>query len=187
MAEIDIRDAALADFLPESIASEPDMIALALSLDPELQLIAGAVIEALTLPNIANIAAVNGYSHAIETLDEIGWAFRLNELTVWGAMTAGQKAAFLSHNPTSGIFYFMKRSGTPYAVKRIFSILTDLGLIGAGQLIEWWEEAATPNTYRIVVSGAFGPNTAMIQAYIREWCYRFARASQYLDAVDVTP
>lgn len=130
---IDLRDATLSllDFLPESIASDPEIIALSLAIDPELRSVGTAIIEAVILPRIAEL------NDAI--LDELAWAFRLNRLQIWDDATTEGKRALLVN-----IFAIRKKSGTRFAVRRVFDLLSVVG-----KVIEWWEEAAAPYTYRL--------------------------------------
>ncbi len=132
-SRIDLRDASLSliDFLPESIASDPEIIALSLAIDPELRDVGAAIIEAIILPRIADVSA--------EVLEELGWAFRLNELQLWDAATTSAKRNLLVE-----IFAIRKKSGTRFAVRRVFDLVSVVG-----EVIEWWEENAAPYTYRL--------------------------------------
>jgi phage tail P2-like protein len=130
---IDLRDAALSllDFLPESIASDPEIIALSLALDPELRDVGAAIIEAVILPRIAELDD--------DILDELAWAFRLNRLQIWDVATTDGKRALLVN-----VFAIRKKSGTRFSIRRVFDLLTVVG-----RVIEWWEEGAPAYTYRL--------------------------------------
>jgi phage tail P2-like protein len=128
---IDLRDASLLDFLPESIASDAEIIALSLAIDPELQNVGAAIIEAVILPRIADLSE--------EILEELAWAFRLNQLLLWDASTLDGKRALLVN-----IFQVRKKSGTRFAVRRVFDLMSVVGSV-----VEWWEEGAAPYTYRL--------------------------------------
>jgi phage tail P2-like protein len=128
---IDIRDASLLDFLPESIKSDPEIIALSRAIDPELRAVADAVIEAIILPRIDSLPEA--------ILDELAWAFDLNSLQVWDTATIDGKRALLVN-----IFAVRKKSGTRFAVRRVFDLMSVVG-----EVVEWFEEAGDPYTYRL--------------------------------------
>jgi phage tail P2-like protein len=130
---IDLRDAGLSllSFLPESIASDPEIIALSLAIDPELRDVGAAIIEAVILPRIAQLED--------PILNELAWAFRLNRLQIWDDATTDGKRALLTD-----IFAIRKKSGTRFAVRRVFDLLSVVGSV-----IEWWEEGAAAYTYRL--------------------------------------
>lgn len=128
---IDIRDASLFDFLPESIASDPDIIALSKAIDPELQAIGAALIEAVILPR------VNELSEAI--LDELAWAFRFNRLRIWDSASIEKKRTLLVN-----VFAIRKKSGTLFSIRRVFGLVSVVGIV-----VEWFQEAAAPYTYRL--------------------------------------
>jgi len=159
---IDLRDASLIDFLPESIASDPEIIALSLAIDPELRAVGAAIVEAVILPRI------NELEDAV--LDELAWAFRLNRLQLWDDATTEGKRALLVN-----IFAIRKKSGTCYSVRRIFDLMSVVG-----EIVEWFEEAADPHTYRIrlFVDEVGITRSQIIQ--IDELTHRFARTSQHL-------
>jgi phage tail P2-like protein len=152
----------LLDFLPDSIASDPDIIALSLAIDPELQSVGAAIIEAVILPNIANLED--------DILDELAWAFNLTDLQVWDNATTASKRTLLSN-----IFAIRKKSGTRFALDNA------LGLVAvSSQVIEWWEEGAAPHTYRLRLFADAAPVTLLQLVEIGELVSRFARASQKL-------
>ena len=165
---IDIRAASILDFLPESLAAEADIVALSLALDPELRSVAAAVVEAVIMPNID--------AQPDWVLNEIAWSMRLDELQIWDDATLAGKRQLLH-----GILAIRKKSGTRYAVRRIFDLLSV-----TAELIEWWQEAASPNTYRIriVVTGDPGITLHQLQQ-IPELLERFGRASQQLTELAV--
>lgn len=153
---IDIRDASLLDFLPESIASDPEIIALSLAIDPELRDVGAAIIEAVILPRLSELTE--------PILNELAWAFNLNSLQVWDTATIEGKRAFLS-----GIFAVRKKSGTKFAVRRSFDLMSVVG-----QVIEWFEEGAPPYTYRLrIFVDQVGVTKAQL-VQINELTHRFA-------------
>lgn len=129
----DVRDASLVDFLPSAIAAETDIVALSLAIDPELRGVGADIVEALVLPNIAQLGD--------DVLNELAWAMRLDELQVWDTATVEGKRALLAD-----IFVLRKKSGTRYALRRLFSLIEVLA-----HITEWWEESppAAAYTYRI--------------------------------------
>lgn len=121
----------LVDFLPESIASDPEIIALSVAIDPELRGVGAAIIEAIILPRIAELDD--------PILDELAWAFRLNRLQIWDEATTEGKRTLLVN-----IFAIRKKSGTRFSVRRVFDLLSVVG-----NVIEWFEEGAAAYTYRL--------------------------------------
>jgi phage tail P2-like protein len=153
---IDLRSASLLDFLPESIASDADIIALSLAIDPELQSVGAAIIEAVILPNIANLPD--------DILDELAWAFRLNRLQIWDSATTDGKRALLAN-----IFAIRKKSGTRFSVRRVFDLLSVVGSV-----VEWWEEGAPAYTYRLRLFVNLVGITESQLVQIAELVHRFA-------------
>jgi phage tail P2-like protein len=165
---IDLRSASLVDFLPDSIASDQEILALSLALDPELQSVAGAIVEAIILPRIATIDE--------KVLDELGWAMRLNELQLWESATVDGKRSLLAN-----IFAIRKKAGTRYAVRRIFDLISVTGTI-----IEWWEEGREPFTYRLIITITDVGITFAQLTQIPELLQRFAPTRAYLAELALT-
>lgn len=157
-SRIDLRDASLLDFVPESIVSDPEIIALSLAIDPELREVGIAIIEATILPRIADVSPA--------VLEELGWAFRLNELQLWDVATTDAKRNLLVN-----IFAIRKKSGTRFAVRRVFDLVSVVG-----EVIEWWEEAAPPYTYRLRLFVDDVGVTLLQMTQISEVTHRFAPA-----------
>lgn len=165
---IDLRSARLLDFVPESIAEDPEIVAMSLAIDPEVQEVAAAIVEAVVL------ARIDELSEAV--CDEVAWDHRLNELQLWDDATLAGKRALLRN-----VFAIRKKSGTRFAVRRIFDLLNLVGTV-----IEWWEEAAPPNTYRLRVAVVGDPGISLRTILqIPELLHRFARASQQLTELGV--
>lgn len=156
MIRIDDADLSLVDFLPESIASDPEIIALSLAIDPELRDVGAAIIEANILPRIAELED--------DILDELAWAFRINRLQIWDVATTAQKRTLLAD-----IFAIRKKSGTRFSITRV------LGLVSVvGSVVEWWEEGAAPYTWRLrLFAGGVGVTVAQL-VQIGELVRRFA-------------
>lgn len=165
---IDIRTASLVDFLPESISDEADIVALSLAIDPELRAVGAAIVEALILPNID--------AQPVEVLDALAWGFRLDELQLWDTATLDGKRALIK-----SIFAIRKKSGTVWAVKQIFNLLSVIG-----KLVEWFEEGAPPYTYRLIIVVSGDPGLTLQQLLqVPELTHRFAPASRHLTGYTV--
>ena len=167
MTRLDLRGISLLDLVPESIASDPEVIAMAAALDPELQAVSEAIIGVVILPNIAELDE--------SILNELGWAFRLNELQLWDSATVEGKRALLVN-----IFAIRKKSGTRFAVRRIFDLVSVVGM-----LIEWWEEGAAPFSYRLLITVGDVGITAAQLSQTQELTYRFAPARAWLREIGV--
>jgi phage tail P2-like protein len=152
---IDLRDASLIDFLPESISSDPEIIALSLAIDPELRDVGAAIIEAVILPRIADLEE--------PILNELAWAFNLNSLQIWDVATIEGKRALLVN-----IFQIRKKSGTRFAVRRVFDLMSVVG-----EVVEWFEEGAAPYTYRLRIFVDQVGITLSQQTQISELTHRF--------------
>lgn len=166
-SRIDLRDddLTLLDFVPESIKSDPEIVALSHAIDPELRAVAESVIEANILPRIDDLPEW--------VLDELAWAFNLDTLMAWSALDgAGQpvnapiegKRAILRN-----IFDLRKRAGTRYAVRRVFDLL---GV--TGRLLEWFVDTGPPYTYRLELTVDENPLTAIQTQAVVELAKRFA-------------
>ncbi len=159
---IDLRDASLLDFVPEVIASDLEVIAISLAIDPELQSVGAAIIEANILPRISE--------QPEWVLDELAWAFRLNQLQIWDTATIEGKRALLVN-----IFEVLKKSGTRFAVRRVFDLMSVVG-----EVVEWFEEAAAPYTYRLRLFVDEIGITLEQQLQISELTHRFESARSQL-------
>lgn len=157
---IDIRDASLIDFLPESIASDPEIIAISLAIDPELRSVGAAIIEATILPRIASVDEA--------VLEELAWAFRLNRLQVWDVASAAGKRAVLTN-----IFELRKKSGTRFAVRRALDLIGAVAVGVEHEIIEWFEEGAAAYTYRVRFTVADEGLTLFQQQAAAELTHRF--------------
>lgn len=168
---IDLRNVSLLDFVPESIASDPEIIAMSLAIDPELREVGAAIIEAVILPRIAELDE--------PILDEIAWACRFNRLQIWDEATVEKKRALLVN-----VFAIRKKSGTRFAVRRVLDLVE-----AEGELVEWWAEGAAAHTYRLRLFAGDVGITRMQLIEIGELVRRFARASQKLRefAVEASP
>jgi phage tail P2-like protein len=166
---IDLRDASLIDFLPESIAQDSEIFALSLAIDPEMRDVGAAIIEAAVLPRIAELPET--------ILNELGWAFRLTELTLWDTATADGKRGLLVN-----IFAIRKKSGTRFAVRRIFDLLSVVGSV-----IEWFEDSPIRPafTYRIVLTVTDTELALATLLQIPELTNRFAPTRANLSEVAV--
>lgn len=152
---LDDSDFSLVDFLPESISSDAEIVALSLAIDPELRGVGAAIIEAVILPRIASLP--------MEILDELAWAFNLNSLQLWDSATIEGKRALLVN-----IFAIRKKSGTVFAVRRIFDLLAV-----TGSIFEWWQEGAPAYTYRLrLLVNAVGVSLSQL-LQISELTHRF--------------
>lgn len=166
-SRIDLRDddLSLLDFVPESIKSDPEIIALSHAIDPELRAVAEAVIEANILPRIDSLPEW--------VLDELAWAFNLDTLMAWSALDGtGQpvnapiegKRAILRN-----IFDLRKRAGTRYAVRRAVELL---GV--TARVLEWFVDTGGPYTYRLELTVGTDPLTAVQVQAVVEIAKRFA-------------
>lgn len=164
MTRIDLRDEnlSLLDFVPESIKTDRDIIALSRAIDPELREVAAAIIEAVILPRISDLPE--------PILNELAWAFRLNRLQIWDEATIDGKRALLVN-----IFAIRKKSGTRFSVRRVFDLLSVVG-----EVVEWWEEGADPYTYRLRLFVDDVGITLSQLLQINELTHRFAPTRSYL-------
>lgn len=164
---IDLRDASLLDFVPESIASDEEIIALSLAIDPELRDVGAAIVEAIIMPRISE--------QPEDVLDALAWGFRLNELQLWDSATVEGKRALLVN-----IFAIRKKSGTRFAVRRIFDLLSV-----TGQVVEWFEEGGPAFSYRLVILVTDVGVTAEQLGQIPELTHRFEPARAWLREIAV--
>jgi phage tail P2-like protein len=168
---IDLRDTylTLLDFVPESIITDSEIVALSVAIDPELRSVGASIIEAVILPNIGQLPE--------PILDELAWAFRLNELQLWDDADIDGKRALLVN-----IFAIRKKSGTRFAVRRIFDLLSVIGT-----LTEWWEEDTPtfPFTYKIQITATDVAIVFATLLQISELTHRFAPARAALAELSV--
>lgn len=124
----------LLTYLPDSLATDAEVIAIATAIDPELRGVGASLVEAVVMPRI------DQQTEAV--LDALAWSFRFNELQLWESGTLDGKRRMMV-----GIFETRKKSGTKYALSRMFE------MIGVTiRVVEWFEEAAPPYTYRVIIT-----------------------------------
>lgn len=171
---IDIRFltlAGLTGMCPPSIQGDPEIQAMNAALYPQIAAAATATDDANVLARISVIGR-------FDILDAVARNFNLHRLSFWGDLITTSKQLALA-----GILAHQRRSGTVGAVKRIFPIL-----LCTGSVVEWWQEAASPHTYRIEADASLSPyDPGDIEDWIAEWCDRFARRSQRRTGLVVTP
>lgn len=166
---IDLRDAQLLDFTPESIASDPEIVALSAAIDPQQQAVSAAIVQALILPRISQLDE--------PVLDAIAWGFKLDRLRVWDIADLAAKRTILGD-----ILYMLRRSGTPIALRRALALFH-----WNSSIVEWFTEAATNQTYRIVIAQNGGNELSLEQLRaLEELIYRFGRASAQLSGIAIT-
>ena len=167
MIEIDDAALRLIDFVAESISEETEIRALSAALDPEIRLVADAVIEANIMPRIA--------SQPAEVIEALGWSHRLNELRMWDLASLDGKRAVLS-----AIFDLRRRSGTRYTMRRMFEVIQVIASI-----VEWFEEGAPEFSYRVsLLCDEFGITLDQLLA-VGEVAHRFEPARAYLSQLAV--
>jgi hypothetical protein len=117
---IDLRDAELAARLPAGVdrATRRSSRCRWRS-TPSCAIVGAAIIEANILPRIAELGD--------DILNELAWAFRLNRLQIWDEATTEGKRALLVN-----IFAIRKKSGTRFAVRRVFDLLSVVGSSSSG-------------------------------------------------------
>jgi phage tail P2-like protein len=164
---IDIRTASLIDSVPESIRDESEIVALSAAIDTELRAVSVATAEANIWSRIE--------AQPVAVLDEIAWSMRLNELLIWDHTTLAKKRALLTR-----IFMVRKKSGTPFTLKRVLDLIENRYAI-----TEWWQENATPHTYRLRIFADEIGITRSTLISVPEIVRRFARASQKLSELAV--
>lgn len=164
---IDLRVASLLDFVPDSISDDLDVRAISLAVDPELRDVADAVVASTLLPRIAELDG--------PVLDAIAWSFRLNELSIWGDASVIGKRRFLAQ-----VFDVLRRAGTPWAIKQAVQ-LAQL----TAEVIEWWQESASPHTYRLRLDASEIGITLSVFLSLPDLLHRFVRATQHLRSLEV--
>ena len=104
------------------------------------------------------------------TLNAVAADYRFHEWRLWNECTDGSKREFLA-----GAVGFLRRSGTTYAVKQQFELLS-----WPYTLTEWFNDSASlaPGTYRILIHGV--PETIDRRRGVIEWCERFGAADSLL-------
>lgn len=165
----DLRSAELLDVVPESIADDSDVVAMAQALDPEIRSVADHIIDTIILPRINE--------QPVEVLDAIAWSMRFNELSAWETADLTGKRALLAN-----VLAMRKGSGTRWSVRRMLLLLRL-----SASVIEWWQEtpAAAPYTYKVRVdaSDAGVPLAALLQ--IPELVRRFDSTRNQLSQLGI--
>lgn len=165
---IDLRDTSILSLLPSSISTDEDIVAMSEALDPEIREVSAAIVEAVILSRIDELPD--------DVLNEIAWAMRFDQLQVWDNATLDGKRALIR-----GVLAWRKRSGTPYAVRRIFDLL-----LVSGEIVEWFTEGGAPYTYRMRITVTQDPGITLAQLLqIPEWILRFGRAGALLSELAV--
>lgn len=162
---LDIRNASLLDFLPDSIAADPDVVALSQAIAPELREVSAAILDAIVLPRVA--------SQSEAVLDALAWGFGLLQYEGWGTATLARKRALMAQ-----VVALYRRRGTTWAVRRALDLLGE-----AYTLTEWHQTGGDPFTYRLqILVGAGGLTTAQLER-ARELVEAYGPARAYPEEI----
>jgi len=162
---IDLRTARLIDFVPESIAGDPEVVALCAALDPQHQAVSSAIVETIILARIADLDE--------PVLDAVAWGFKLDRLRAWDLATVAQKRLLLA-----GAVFYLRRSGTPAAIRWVLRCFP-----WATQLIEWYAEGAANQTWRLIINHNGSEVSRDQVVALEELVHRFGRTAAHLEEV----
>lgn len=163
---LDIRNASLLDFLPDSISGDPDVLALSAAIDPELRVVSAAILEALVLPRVAL------QSEAV--LDALAWGFGLVRMVGWDGAPLAQKRALMAQ-----IVMVYRRRGTTWAVRRA------LDLLGEAYTLTRWHETPPddPWSYRLQIIVGGGGLPAAVVASARQLVEAYGQATAWPEEI----
>jgi hypothetical protein len=161
--------ASILDMMPDSLATEADVKDLAWVIDKQLGKLFNRVWLSSPIAYMAQVPS-GKLSSLISSLpadiwNELAWNFKLGgEEIIW----------FASHLVKQDLlevgYKLQRKAGTKWALNWIFELLG-----AAGQVIPWYDEAATANTYRILITGDMGAvSYTAVAEKIVSWCDRFA-------------
>lgn len=121
------------ELLPDPLRNDPDAVAMAEAVQPLLD----AVTE--SIPEIEIYRRIDELPEAV--LHLLAWENRILGAEWRLARTIQEKRALVKNS-----FALNRKRGTRWAVERV------LGLLGLdAEIVEWWEEGATPGTFRIAL------------------------------------
>ena len=134
MNSLDIRNASLLDVLPDSIADDPEVLALSRALDPQIQGVSAAILDAIVWPRLAE--------QSEPVLDALAWGFRILEHEGWEGATLAQKRALMTQ-----VVALYRRRGTVWAVRHA------LDLLGEVYTLTRWHETppSAPWSYKLQI------------------------------------
>jgi phage tail P2-like protein len=122
----------LADIIPSSITSDPQVLAMIAALDPEIDGVSGDIKEALIYPRIGDLPE--------NILDLLAWQWHVDFYEPEG-MDVEKK-----RNIVKSALMVHRKKGTPWAVRRL---LADLGF--QIEYSEWWQFGGEPFVDRLKV------------------------------------
>ena len=132
-----INEIRLAELLPLSLQSDPEVIAICEAIQPEFDAINSEIGKILFIPNLE--------AQPSEVLEHLAWERNLDGEDGWLLADTLAKKVNLIRNA----YTIQKYKGTPYAVKKALEIV---GL--AGTVSEWFEYGGQPYWFRIEIDGA---------------------------------
>jgi len=125
----DIYSAALLAILPESLKKDPQFVAMAEALTPELQAISKAIVEVVLHPRIDELPE--------PVVDLLAWEYHVDFYDP--ALPMEKKRALVKNSRQ-----WHERKGTPSAVEEVVTIAFDVA-----QVVEWFEYGGEPYHFKI--------------------------------------
>ncbi|CAJ1003869.1 phage tail protein I [Brevibacillus aydinogluensis] len=130
----DIYSFSLVDILPESLKSDPNVVALAESLTPEIHELSKAI------PQIVLLATLDQQPE--EVVDLLAWQFHVDFYS--SDLPIEQKRELVKQS-----FANHMRKGTPWAVEQVVStVFVD------GKVTEWFEYGGEPYHFKVTTKGS---------------------------------
>ncbi|MDT3416182.1 phage tail P2-like protein [Brevibacillus aydinogluensis] len=129
----DIYSISLVDILPESLKSDPDVVALAQAITPEIHEVSKAI------PLIVLLATLDQQPE--EVVDLLAWQFHVDFYEP--DLPLEKKRALVRE-----AFPWHRRKGTPWTVEQVVSIV-----FPGAKVAEWFEYGGEPYHFRVETEG----------------------------------
>lgn len=174
--------ASILDVMPDSLASEQDVKDLAWVIDKQLGKLFNRVWLSSPIAYLAQVPSgkLSGLISSLpaDIWNELAWNFKLGgeEIIFFAPLAVKQELL--------GVGYKLQRkAGTKWALEWIFDLLQV-----QGQIIRWYEESGTANTYRIkITTDLNGRSYTSVTQMVLFWVDRFAPKGAKLTEIRYNP
>lgn len=161
--------ASILDVMPEILASDNDVKDLAWVIDKQLGRLFNRAWLASPLSYLGGVPsgklATLISSLPSDIYNEVAWNFGLGGEEIIRTASHAVKQSLLAQG-----YKLQKKAGTKWAVAWLLQLL---GVTGS--VIPWYDEAATANTFRILISSDLGGRSyTEVAQMVLFWCDRFA-------------
>jgi len=160
---VDLFNIRLEALLPDSLQQDPDVVALAKAITPELQEIALAIANCVLISRIDELSG--------PVLDLLAWQWHVDFYEI--TLPIEQKRELVKN-----AIAWHKRKGTPSAVEELVRVT-----FFSGDVVEWWEYGGNPGYFKVIITDPSATNERA-QEFIAA-VNSVKRASAWLESIEI--